>query len=79
MPNLLPLWEYLAIQATIIPLRPLRITVESENEAIASVLQGKSLMEVLNHLGAEGWELVSVAHGLDKNSQAFYFKRPKLP
>jgi len=50
VPNLLPLWEYLAIQATIIPLRPLRITVKSENEAIANVLQGKSLMEVLNYL-----------------------------
>ncbi len=71
------LWEYLAIQETIVPLRPLRITVESENQAIADVLQGKSVLETLNYLGAQGWELVAVTPGGDKNSQVFYFKRPK--
>ena len=70
-------WEYLAIQETVVPLRPLRITVESENQAIADLLQGKSVLETLNYLGAQGWELVAVIPGLDKNSQVFYFKRPK--
>lgn len=72
-----PQWEYVVIQETIFPLRPLRITVESEDEALANKLQGKSVLEILNYMGAEGWELVQVGPGIEKNAQMFYFKRPK--
>ncbi|MEM8638733.1 MAG: hypothetical protein AAGG51_07975 [Cyanobacteria bacterium P01_G01_bin.54] len=65
------------IQETIFPLRPLRITVESEDEALTNVLQGKSVVETLNYMGSNGWELVHVSPGFEKNTQVFYFKRPK--
>ncbi len=70
-------WEYVTIQETIFPLNPLRITVESENRALADALQGKTVAETLNYMGERGWELVAVGTGLEKNSQVFYFKRPK--
>ncbi|WP_017302780.1 hypothetical protein [Spirulina subsalsa] len=70
-------WEYLVIQETIFPLTPLRITVEAEDQELVKVLQGKSVVQTLNYLGEHGWELVSVSTGLEKNSQVFYFKRPK--
>jgi len=70
-------WEYIAFQVTIIPLKPLRITVESEDEALIESLRGKSGIEGLNYLGEQGWELVTAIAGLEKSSQIFYFKRPK--
>ncbi|MCW6034784.1 hypothetical protein K4A83_00635 [Spirulina subsalsa FACHB-351] len=70
-------WEYLVIQETIFPLTPLRITVEAEDQELVKVLQGKSVVGTLNYLGEQGWELVSVSTGLEKNSQVFYFKRPQ--
>lgn len=79
MPNTSKKWEYVVIQETIFPLRPLRITVESEDVALTNQLQGKSVGETLNYLGEQRWELVHVGSGLDKNTQVFYFKRPKLP
>ena len=69
-------WEYIVIQETIFPLNPLRITVESEDKELADILQGKSILETLNYLGEQGWELVTVTMGLEKNTQIFYFKRP---
>ncbi|NEO86213.1 MAG: hypothetical protein F6J87_18440 [Spirulina sp. SIO3F2] len=69
-------WEYVVIQETIFPLRPLRITVESEDQALTNILQGKSVVETLNYMGSQGWELVHVGPGLEKNTQVFYFKRP---
>lgn len=72
-------WEYIVIQETIFPLRPLRITVESEDVALANQLQGKSVLETLNYMGEHRWELVHVGTGLEKNTHVFYFKRPKLP
>ncbi|NJL02891.1 MAG: hypothetical protein HC838_14690 [Spirulinaceae cyanobacterium RM2_2_10] len=70
-------WEYVAIQETIFPLNPLRITVESEDQSLVNALQGKSVAETLNYMGDRGWELVAVGMGLEKNTQVFYFKRPK--
>ncbi|MEM9539573.1 MAG: hypothetical protein AAGA60_08680 [Cyanobacteria bacterium P01_E01_bin.42] len=69
-------WEYVVIQETIFPLNPLRITVESEDRELAETLQGKSIHETLNYLGGQGWELVAVTTGLEKNTQVLYFKRP---
>ncbi len=84
LPNPLPAvnqppqkWEYVTIQETIFPLNPLRITVESEDRALANALQGKTVAETLNYMGDRGWELVTVGMGLEKNAQVFYFKRPK--
>ncbi|NEO25959.1 MAG: hypothetical protein F6K03_03440 [Kamptonema sp. SIO4C4] len=77
MSNPIQQWQYIVIQETIFPLNPLRITVESEDRELAEVLQGKSVVETLNYLGEQGWELVSVHSGIEKNTQVFYFKRPK--
>ncbi|MGK7925760.1 MAG: hypothetical protein AB4290_11025 [Spirulina sp.] len=76
MNNPIQKWEYIVFQETIFPLNPLRITVESEDRELAEILQGKSVIETLNYLGEQGWELVTVTKGLEKNTHIFYFKRP---
>ena len=59
-------WEYTELSVVYDP--PVRFYVDHQ---MNGAVTGSSLVEVLNRLGEQGWELVAV------NDRLFYFKRAK--
>ncbi|MGQ4647262.1 hypothetical protein [Lyngbya aestuarii] len=71
-------WEYLTFRATITQVGYLRIIIEAEDPKLTQALQGKGGKEGLDHLGNEGWELITVLEDAGSSSLIFFFKRPQV-
>lgn len=70
-------WEYLLVEASPYPfgdkLNGLYINGEEWRD-----WKDKTLHELVNYLGSEGWELVAVRHDSKYDNNYFIFKRPKI-
>lgn len=65
----MPKWEYLTLQ----PSRIYGTTKYYVNSTLQSELKNRKLSEVMNMVGAQGWEMVGIS--TDKDGTIYIFKR----
>ncbi|NES04286.1 MAG: hypothetical protein F6K22_16490 [Okeania sp. SIO2F4] len=69
-------WEYLLVEASPYPFGDKLINIYINGKERRE-WKDRTLYELVNHLGNEGWELVTFSHNSKSDDNYLIFKRPK--